>query len=103
MHEQFQLEQFYKLSLMMGCGIYSFLPVHLTLKQYRICQPRRVMLANQMLLSRFPSNKHTLNSMQLHLLLFHFSVDRYEEYHSGDYTEATGFSQCEQKKDSFTG
>ena len=41
--------------------------------------------------------------MQLHLLLFHFSVDRYEEYRSGDYTEATGFSRGEQKKDFPTG
>lgn len=53
---QFQLapEQFYMLSLMMGCGICSFLPAHPTLKQCWPCQPRRLMLASQMWLSRHP-------------------------------------------------
>lgn len=43
----------------------------------------------------FQIDKHTLNSMQLHLSILRLSVARYEEYHSGDHTETTGFSRGE--------
>ena len=85
------------------CGICSFLPVHPTLKQYWRFQPRRWRLDIRCASQDFQVSKHTLNSMALYLLRFHFSIVRHEDYHAGDHTEATGFPRGQQKKDFLTG